>query len=77
VHEVNVRVFATILNVLEELTLHTIYVPFAVHPFVEPMLDSTVMGLPGRIPWALLVETWMLLPFVTRLVYTIFIVPEL
>jgi hypothetical protein len=54
---VNVKVLATILNVFEELTLHTMYVPFEVHPFVATMFDSTVTGLPGRIPCALLVNT--------------------
>jgi hypothetical protein len=51
VNEVNVRVFETILKVFDALTLHTKYVPFAVHPLVEVKFELTsVMGVPERIP---------------------------
>ena len=58
VPDLNVRVFETILNVLEELTLHTKYVPFAVPPLVEVKFEvMSVMGVPARIPCAFDVKT--------------------
>jgi len=58
VPDLNVRVFETILNVLEELTLHTKYVPFAVHPLFEVKFEvMSVMGVPERIPCAFDVKT--------------------
>jgi len=57
VPDLNVRVFETILNVLEELTLHTKYVPFAVHPLEVKFEVMSVMGVPARIPCAFDVKT--------------------
>jgi len=64
VSALKVKVFETILNVLDEVTLQTKYVPFAVQPgaFTCKFEVASVMGVPGRIPCAFDVKTWMFEP---------------